>query len=453
MKKFVFISMILGSFISLTGCSHEIETFNDNPNNPTELSSAKTLLTGAEMGTIMNSTGDLPRLISMFTQHTNGNNFQSLDYTNYFITETDVESNWSNIYQAGINANQIITKFGANNPYYDGMAKVLLALNMGYATDIWGDIPFSEAFQGAAGNTSPKYDTQQQVIAKIQTYLDEAILNFAKPSSANLEIPGSDDIFYGGNLDKWTKLAYSIKARYALRLTQRDSGAAQKALNYVQNAMTSLDDNLVATFDGGNNQNLWFGFNNQRGGYMSMGAYFMDLMAAKSDPRIPFYAAPDSAGGYHGSAPEDEDVDASPFGAYFAGSPSTPNVIFSYSEVKFIEAEAQFRLGNTTAAQAALEQAVAASLTEVTGANNAAYVAANSSPTLENIISQKYIALFTTLEPYNDFRRTGFPVLTPNQNSQSKKIPVRLITPKSERTLNSNAVVVGSLDTPVWWDN
>jgi hypothetical protein len=59
--------------------------------------------------------------------------------------------------------------------------------------------------------------------------------------------------------------------------------------------------------------------------------------------------------------------------------------------------------------------------------------------------------LFNNFEPYNDFRRTGFPVLTPNQISESKKIPVRLLTPKSERTLNNNATVVSDIYTPVWW--
>ena len=76
---------------------------------------------------------------------------------------------------------------------------------------------------------------------------------------------------------------------------------------------------------------------------------------------------------------------------------------------------------------------------------------ASATVTLENIITQKYIALFTTAEPYSDWRRTGFPNLTPNQESQTKKIPVRLITPKSERTLNANATVVSSMYTPVWW--
>lgn len=458
MRKHLYIvSFVSTILLSLTSCQHELETFNENPNSPTEVSTPTTLLTGGEIGTIMNSTGNLPRTLSLFTQHTNGNQFQSLDYTNYFLTETDVETDWANIYQAGVNLNQIIKQFGTQDPYYDGIARVLMAINIGYATDVWGDVPFSQAFQGING-LSPKYDSQEQVISQIQTYLDTAITDFSKPVSANKNIPSSNDIFYGGDISKWRKLAYALKARYALRLTQRDgsAAAAQKALNYLQNSFTSSSDNLVATFDGGNNQNLWYGFSNQRSGYMSMGKYFVDILKNNNDPRLTYFVGLDShnPSGYSGSAPEDADTDASPFGSFFAGSASTSNIIFSYSEIKFIEAEAQFRLGNATSAQAALKAAVSASLVDVTGSDNPTFAnTASAAVTLQNIITQKYIALFTTIEPYNDWRRTGFPALTPNQNSQSKKIPLRLITPKSERTLNTNATVVGDLYAPVWWDN
>jgi hypothetical protein len=454
MKKILYIPIIIAGLL-LNSCQHELDTFNDNPNNPTEVTSPRTLFTGAAVGTINNSAGNLTRQISLFTQHTNGNQFQSLDCTNYFLTEMDNETDWSNIYQTGINLHQIINQFGAKYPYYSGMAKILLALNMGYATDAWGDVPFSEAFQGV-NNFSPKFDTQQNVIAQIQSYLDNAIADLSKPVSANLGLPAGDDIFYAGNIDKWKKLAYAIKARYALRLTQREGStvAAEKALNYLKNSFSSKDDNLIANFDGGNNQNLWYGFNNQRSGYMSMGKYFVDLLQNNNDPRLPYYAELNTSGGYSGSAPEDSDTDASPFGNYFAGSASTSNIIFSYSEIKFIEAEAQFRLGNTADAQTALKAAVSSSLVDVTGADNPNFATtASATVSLQNIITQKYSALFTTMEPYNDWRRTGFPVLKPNQNSQSKKIPLRLITPKSERTLNSNAVVVSDVNIPVWWDN
>jgi hypothetical protein len=460
MKKIIYLSIILGA-LSLNSCQNELDTFNENPNRPTEISSPQTLLTGAEIGTINNSVGNLARSFSVLTQHTNGNSFQSAELGSYIITELDNEGDWGNIYQAGLSANLIIKDYEATYPYYGGVARILLALNMGYATDVWGDIPFTEAFGAIEGNISPKYDTQQEVIAKIQSYLDIAIVDLSKPESANLNltVPGTDDIFYGGDTEKWIKLAYSIKARYALRLTNKDGSAvaAQKALDYLQNAIADKEDNFVATFDGGNNQSSWYAFNNQRKGYIGMGKFFIDLLKANTDPRLKYYAAqvgpPAAPGTYIGAAPESPDgnFSTSQLGTYVAGTAATPLNIFTLSEIKFIEAEAQFRLGHTAEAKLALQQAISASLIDVTGADNTAFAAAASTPTLENIITQKYIALFSTTEPYNDFRRTGLPVLTPNQASESKKIPVRLLTPKSERTLNNNATVVSDIYAPVWW--
>ncbi|HFK5506896.1 SusD/RagB family nutrient-binding outer membrane lipoprotein [Elizabethkingia anophelis] len=454
MKKFKYIITVAGALL-ISSCQHELDTFNNNPNNPTNLTSPKTLLPGVEIGIINNSTGNLTRTLSLLIQQTNGVGFQSLDYTNYSITELDNEGDWANLYQSGMNAQQIITQFGDKNPYYGGIAKILLALNMGYTTDVWGDIPFSEAFRGK-DNLTPKYDTQKDVISSIQEMLDSAISDLSRPVNANLTLPGSEDIFYGGDISRWIKLAYGIKARYAMRLTQRDgsSVAAQNTLTFLQKSLQSKDDNFVAKFDGGNNQNLWYAFNNTRNGYMTMGKFFIDFMKISNDPRLPFFAGLDANKGYSGSSPEDADDNASPFGSYLIGSASQPLNIFSYSEIKFLEAEALFRLGRMTESQDALRAAVSASLIDVTGADNPSYVVqATASVSLQNIITQKYIALFSTMEPYNDWRRTGFPVLVPNNNSQSKAIPVRLITPRSERTLNSNATVINSMYTPVWWHN
>ncbi|KGT08293.1 hypothetical protein NV63_16615 [Elizabethkingia anophelis] len=97
--------------------------------------------------------------------------------------------------------------------------------------------------------------------------------------------------FYGGDISRWIKLAYGIKARYAMRLTQRDgsSAAAQNTLTFLQKSLQSKDDNFVAKFDGGNNQNLWYAFNNTRNGYMTMGKFFIDFMKISNDPRLPFF--------------------------------------------------------------------------------------------------------------------------------------------------------------------
>ena len=86
-----------------------------------------------------------------------------------------------------------------------------------------------------------------------------------------------------------------------------------------------------------------------------------------------------------------------------------------------------------------------------------AYLAANANETdatvsLEKIMTQKYIAMFTQPEVWTDWRRTDLPALTPNPDANIQGIPRRLTTAQSERLYNSNAVVVANLLQPVWWD-
>ena len=76
-----------------------------------------------------------------------------------------------------MNPQLIIEKAGDTNKKYRGIAKVLKAMNLGLATDLQGDVPNKEAFQGQKGeaNWNPAYNTQEQIFADMQTLLDEAI--------------------------------------------------------------------------------------------------------------------------------------------------------------------------------------------------------------------------------------------------------------------------------------
>jgi hypothetical protein len=71
-----------------------------------------------------------------------------------------------------------------------------------------GDIPYS-AFSIIANN-KPKFDKQSEVYSQLQILLDNAITNLTG------SIPAGLDIYYQGDVTKWTQLAYSLKARYYL---------------------------------------------------------------------------------------------------------------------------------------------------------------------------------------------------------------------------------------------
>jgi hypothetical protein len=455
MKKYIKSIILTAVGISLlTSCQTELDTFNENPNSPI-ITTPTLLLSAMEVSTFSTHTSGLIRTSNIFDQHLAGTSVGQLgDIQRYILTEQDVNNEWNTVYGTTLISGHILSRdFAADYPYYNGIGQVLTALNLGYATDLWGDVPYDEAFRAEEGNKAPKYNTQQEIYARLQTILDDAIVNLKKPAASNISVPKADDFIFGGNTAKWIKVAYVLKARYALRLTQVDTGAAQKALDFVTLSGITIADDANAFFPGtSNGQNQWYAFDNSRANYLKTGAFFVNTLKATADPRLPFAIAQDDNGGYTGNAANDLDTTSSSYIGSAYASIDSPVGIVTYAEAKFIEAEAKFRLGQN--AQPALEAAVAASVLKITktAATPAFLATTTTTVTLANIIQQKYNALFLTMEPYNDFRRTGFPALVPNQSSNTKTIPVRFPTPSDERNYNPNATVVSNVSTNVWWD-
>ena len=456
MKKYIKSIILTAVGISLlTGCQTELDTFNENPNDP--ITTTPTLLLAAmEVSTFSTHTSGLIRTSNIFDQHLAGTSVGQLgEIQRYILTEQDINNEWNTVYGTTLISGHILSRdFAADYPYYNGIGQVLTAINLGYATDLWGDVPYDEAFRAEQGNKTPRYNTQEEIYQRLQTILDEAIVNLKKPASSNVSVPGNDDYIFKGNVAKWIKVAYVLKARYALRLTQVDTNAAQKALDYITASGISSNADDANTFftEQANELNQWYAFDNSRANYLKTGAFFVNTLKTNLDPRLSFAIAEDDNGGYTGNDADDLDTTSSSYiGAAYA-SPDSPVGIVTYAEAKFIEAEAKFRLGQN--AQPALEAAVAASVLKVTGtaATPVFLATASTTVTLENIIQQKYLALFLTMEPYNDYRRTGFPALVPNQSSNTKTIPVRFPTPSDERNYNPNATVVSNVTTNLWWD-
>ncbi|MDQ6472145.1 SusD/RagB family nutrient-binding outer membrane lipoprotein [Flavobacterium sp. LHD-80] len=461
MKKYIK-SIILTAigFSLLTSCDSELDHFNENPNSP--ITTTPTLLLSAmEVSTFSTHTGGLIRTSNIFDQHLAGTSVGQLgDIQRYIVSEQDVNNEWNTLYGTTLISGHILSRdFAVHYPYYNGIGQILTAINLGYATDLWGDVPYDEAFRADEGNKTPKYNTQQEIYQRLQTILDEAIVNLSKSVSSNISVPANDDYIFNGNTKKWIQTAYVLKARFALRLTQVDNNAAKKALEYINASGVSSNDDDANTFFPGtsNGLNQWYAFDRSRANYLKVGAYFVNSLQNSNDPRLSFSIAlnkpkPPIVPIYVGNIPEDLDTTSSSYiGSAFA-SATSPVGIVTYAEAKFIEAEAKLRLGQD--AKSALQQAVGASVLKITGTAATSQFLASATATVDlgNIIKQKYLALFLTMEPYNDYRRTGFPVLIPNQASNKKVIPLRLPTPSDERQYNPNATVVSNVTTNVWWD-
>lgn len=450
-KNIKIIALLTLVFISSCRRGDELYVSPNNPSNPT----AAGLLTALEVNTFQNAEGELARLASTLVQHMAGATGQYQAYQNYDIIEGDFNNQWEGLYSGTLmNAKILIDGNAEENPHYTGIARILMALNLGIATDLWGDVPYSEALQGQTGNFTAKYDSQEDILNSIQSLLDESIVDLGKPVSANVITPGNDDLIFGGDTEKWIKAAWTLKARYANRLSKKDpSGSATKVLNYLEKGFSAQNENLEAMHSS-ESLNQWGAFQNQREGYIVVNQIFINSLQANSDPRLPYFVNEVDAGGYVGGKLSDEQIssDASTIGKFFGTTMNYP--ILTYYEAKFLEAEAKARLGQD--ASSALNDAIIASVNYVTaGTNSGATVATYStaSATVEAVIIEKWKAMFGQLEAYNDYRRTGFPSLTPRPGSVGAVrdyIPVRFPTPQTERQNNPNAPIV-ELNVPLWW--
>ena len=466
MKKKVFI-ILLPALLLMLSCESFIEGWDESPNAPTTTTPAL-LLTNSEVSTFAVFTGQNARTAAILTQQCTGVTDQMYDdIQNYNIGENDVDNEWQNIYENSLQTTYTLIKdYSETHPYYAGIAKVLMAMNLGLAADYWGDIPFREALSGLDGEAYyyPHFDSQQQVIQDIQTMLDEAIALLSASPSANETSPALDDIIFEGDIDAWIITAWMLKARNAIHLTKRDAnGAAGNAMSYLNSAYTaglaSSDDDCNAYFDGsGNAQNQWWAFETNRGGYMRMGEFYINLLKDKNDPRLPLLAL-DVSGDYFGAPMgETNPNDYSYVGSIYNQNDATLPLI-TYAEAKFIEAEAQFRLGNSDDAATAYNEAVIAHVEKITGATiPGSYRTAEASETgasitLDKIMTQKYIALFTQPEVWTDWRRTDIPQLQPYADATGvSSIPRRYPISQSERINNPNAPAQYPITTRVWWD-
>jgi hypothetical protein len=381
---------------------------------------------------------DVRGIMGMWVQHVAGQARQAATMgKNYNLTEADVNNLWNSLYNGSMMDLTIyLTKTGNENPQARGAGKVLLAYTLGSATDVWGDIPYTEAFKGNDA-LKPKYDTQQSIYTVVNTLLTEGIADLSTANTANA-IPfgsGSNDLIYNGSTSKWIAAAHSLRARYALHLSKKANVDYSAILADCAAGISSNANDFQMPFGTTEaNANPLYQFDVQRTDVAPSASF---ATRAAGDPRLAVFK-----GGTRN------------FGTFY-GSINSPVPFITYVETKFIEAEAQLRKSgpSQTLANTAYDAAVTASLAKfgVTDAtwltNNTTGVLGNRS--LQNIIEAKYIAMFMQTEAYVDFRRTGWPVLVPTAGT---KIPVRYPYCTDERLYNAENVPTGiTTDSPLWW--
>lgn len=470
MKKFIRYSLLLaiGSLV-FSGCKKFLN-INKDPNNPLVVPE-EVIVSPVEINIGTNVTGGFPgTTVNYWMQQLSIN--QALPTVEiYFIQPADVNNTWTFTVYPNILENlkvMIQDAEPAGHTQYAAIGFALSAYTLAITTDLWGDVPWSQALQMPA-ITQPKYDAQQTIYGDIQTLLDSALYYAAKPGS--LIAPSGDDYIYGGDMTAWTKWIHMMKARYYLRLsnapgrtaaTQADSALTELALGFGSNS-----DNAMVPYPGSNGS-PWYENTDDAAGGVVLAKYFIDLIKGNNDPRLPILAAPASAtvdsGVYVGRPSGTDTVYNNPYqfstvNTAYAGL-NAPLYLATYSEQLFIQAEATFITQGAAAADPIYRAAIKADM-DMLGVKDSletVYLATSSRPTLtagtalQSIITEKYVADFLGLEPYNDWRRTGYPVLSVVPSAYVPYIPRRWPYPTNELLANPQPQDSTKLSSPVWWD-
>ncbi len=430
--------LVLISIVIATSCSKDYFDVNGSETRPTTTSLAPQFRI---QGAIENTTGTAQyrgsRELLGVTQYgsKNSTDYYSETWSSSFTTGSYFL--WQNAYVYALPNTADLIVLGAryNTPNYTAVGKILRAYIFGMTTDQYGDIVTNDTYDGESSmNITPKFVTQKEVYQTIFELLDQAIGELDEPSPIGLN-EEEGDVLYGGNQENWKKFAYSIKARYLNHLTKKTSGEfaydPDAVLQACALAISSNALNAQQNFGGGaaENDNQPFsanGYGSSRFNYFS--SFFVELLknplnlgTAVEDPRMKLIVPEAVNGGYHG-LPTGRGLSGDSGDEYSLGnggfytSPTSPTYMITFSEIKFIEAEARFRKGDPGGAYTAFREGVQEDLEKlgVDSGEIASYLelideeVGASTISLSHIMTQKYIANVLNPETWVDMRRMDY---------------------------------------------
>ena len=445
-------------------CEKDFDLINTNPNAPVNVN-AGLLLPNIQRNMMNQVLGEAWGIGNIVIQHTSKNQFVNED--RYLWGE--INGIWNTGYSSLRDVNNILIQSEANNEQnYRGIALVMRAWIFSLITDAYGDVPYSEAIKAKEGLNYTNYDSQEQIYNGILADLTTAnnILGTTGEVVAG-------DIIYKGDVQKWKKLANSLRVRYLLRISGKRNVSSDLS-DIVSNASAnplfqSAADNAVYTFQA--NAPDQFPLHTSRiGSFNEFRASntLMDTLLGLNDSRMPIFFRPTPATEntanpvYVGLPNGLGDVEALQFNGgpqfqsrvgnlYFENAVSSQGlsiakgVVMTYAELQFLLAEAAEKGLITGSAETYYTNGINGSFAFYGLTVPAAYLAQNqvaytgtSMQKLHKIGFQKWISLyFQGMEAWFDWRRTRIPALTPGPSNQNNNmIPVRFRYPTIEQSLN-----------------
>lgn len=510
MKKFRIYIKIIGLLlisIHISSCDKGFTELNTNKVDPTTLN-PELIMNHAIINAPMNNrVGPLgynaalvQQIVSPFGTSLVGGNYNQL-----YLPGTQLM--WNNYYPNVLQDLFIVLHETEKNDKLKNLrnvARIWKALIYQYLTDNYGEVPYFEAGQAIYGGTlTPKYDTQQAIYTDLLKELDEA-----SSALSNSSILSTNDIMYGGDVNKWKRMGYSLMLRVAMRLTKVDPALAR---TYVTKAITggvmqSNGDNTILRHNSTYQNPMGQVLNGTEKANFYLTKPFVDFLKTTNDPRLQSFAIRyvDARNGTQQTASRltsdpskqigmpmgHDDVSItktySTFGVVSLWdfsltniktitSVTAPTFFLTYAQTQLLLAEAAFRGWISGDASTLYKNGIKAHMeqlasygtaAEISNANITSYIQANPltvGSELRDINSQYWVASFLDYpEVWANFRRSGYPALAPNPYPGSE-VPGgfihRLVYPESEDVVNKgnkDAAVSrqgpDDIATRVWWD-
>jgi hypothetical protein len=451
-----------------------MDKINRNPNNPEDVAS-KYIITDVMTSTAFTCAGsDLNFYASVYMEHNVGIYNQMYDAENRqaCADATTYNNSWNALYTNLLDLKTIIKKCSvggteAGNVTTLGIAQILTAYNLALLTDLFGDVPWTEACQPGVIFT-PKVDKQQDIYTAINKSLDDAITNLKATST--FPSLGSQDFIYGGSAAKWLKAAYGLKARYAARLALEKPDWDAVITNANLSFANAGEEFSFNKYDGttATSPNYQFYLDcNYFGSSLSLSHKTIE----RNDPRATMFFVKYPGTASLVFAPNGTVAPAQgKYGISGLLSATQPTLLMSYHELKFLVAEAYARKNDLPNAEAALKAAINTAFVNVglTATDAATYYTANiaakfAANPLQEIMIQKYLACYDqeSIEAYNDYRRLeamGNHFITlenPMNSSATYGFPQRFAYGKSDLDANPNILAayknVNIFKDKVWW--
>lgn len=495
-KKYVLGTLAM--LVLFSGCTKDFEALNTPPTSVTTIDPGLLFSKALKDGTFAEG-GELSNnKFGSWVQHWAGG--PVVPVSRYI--ESAEDNIWADHYTIIRNLRQIRQELSGQEDLPSGKTKIAIARIFEVSiwqrlTDLFGDVPFSEITPNTTDIvTTPVFDTQESIYTALINELNESIGRLDAADNSY----GSADFFYGGKVDQWAKFANSLKLKLGLRIRFANPSLAQQTVESAMGSAAGLlasnsDNAAIPTYNDAQAENYNPMLNQYIRGSADLrylASTLIKQLKTYNDPRLPLLAQPtvssvnagkpDYAG--LGVALTDGELasiirnnySTPSLNTWFSSSFSPiPCYALTYAEVSFFKAEAALLGWGATPSEAetyfregvqaafALPPYNITSLPQSYVDNALHFDGLSDEQKLEKIQTQKWIHLFgRDYEAFAEWRRTGYPVLTPgsNKGSTNGQIPRRAIYSTKEAQLNeaNYKEAVGRLAkgdsflSKVWWD-